>query len=462
MIKALENVGGYPMDLFVNEDMKHLTCAICFDVLKDAMIITSCSHGFCKICLLNVIKKESSAECPLCRETFTWDKVIPNRIVDECVQKMVIACPNSKINAGFKKVKGCEWKEKLQELDNHLINHCQHNTTDCTNIGCEEGEVTKQHFLTCEFRTVNCVHCGEARIYRDQQTHYYFCQKFPIKCPYKCRSLNNHKLPRLEMTKHLEDSCDKKVIKCSLYNLGCIPNCKGLIRRRDYINHVGNPVDNFTAAFRKLEEENYILKSNGTCNSMSYLNLMKAISANSFNFCSEQLIKSEWLKGALSPSKKELAEFLTKSICTIYPQYYVAHIASDCEITSDEVLSQFQSFHYCSHHNLFVDFFRDIDIEIDICYNTGSDFVDIAISIVKANSTIDNANSIKMNCDVTLIDFNYPVKLFKLQKYSLFAKSNKIGRCFSIPYEDFIEKCSFHEKRKRFVTSVFAKIMIKN
>ncbi|XP_045566628.1 nuclear factor 7, brain [Salmo salar] len=50
--------------LSVQED--DLSCAVCCDIFKDPVIL-SCSHSFCKACLLEYCRGKAEQECPVCR-----------------------------------------------------------------------------------------------------------------------------------------------------------------------------------------------------------------------------------------------------------------------------------------------------------------------------------------------------------------------------------------------------------
>ncbi|XP_060922312.1 E3 ubiquitin-protein ligase TRIM39-like [Limanda limanda] len=72
---------------------KQLTCSICMDLFKDP-ITTACGHTFCKECL-DINRKYSSSECPLCR-TLLMNTAAVNIVLREIVRQRESENPEKK------------------------------------------------------------------------------------------------------------------------------------------------------------------------------------------------------------------------------------------------------------------------------------------------------------------------------------------------------------------------------
>ncbi|XP_043383552.1 E3 ubiquitin-protein ligase RNF135 isoform X2 [Chelonia mydas] len=72
-----------------------VTCSLCLDYFKDPIIITKCSHSFCRACITQHCKDPGTdARCPHCRKSFQQENLISNRslantveIVQQCLNR---------------------------------------------------------------------------------------------------------------------------------------------------------------------------------------------------------------------------------------------------------------------------------------------------------------------------------------------------------------------------------------
>lgn len=88
---------------------KYLTCPICQDIFDDPFRVT-CGHTFCKNCLNQWEKKSKNSLCPLCREYYHKDFSGKDLIAQSMINDSIVTCI----------YKGCPWKDKLFNLQNHI------------------------------------------------------------------------------------------------------------------------------------------------------------------------------------------------------------------------------------------------------------------------------------------------------------------------------------------------------
>ena len=90
---------------------KYLSCPICQEILEEPTRIT-CGHTFCNNCIAQWEKKSHNFQCPLCREYYDPDYSGKDLLAQNMINDANVACI----------YKGCPWKEKLVNLNNHIQN----------------------------------------------------------------------------------------------------------------------------------------------------------------------------------------------------------------------------------------------------------------------------------------------------------------------------------------------------
>ena len=115
---------GYATDIFSSEPAGCI-CAICHDVLKDAVSLKNCGHTFCDECVKSCRTSSNNPSCPNCRAEMTSSN--PNYVVRDIIDAMEVKCPDG----GDK----CEWTGHLKDLELHG-NTCIYKTTECSVEGC--------------------------------------------------------------------------------------------------------------------------------------------------------------------------------------------------------------------------------------------------------------------------------------------------------------------------------------
>lgn len=90
---------------------KYLSCPICQEIFDEPTRIT-CGHTFCKKCLTQWEKKSHNYKCPLCREFYEPEYSGKDLLAQNMINDAHVTCI----------YKGCPWKGKFGELNNHIQN----------------------------------------------------------------------------------------------------------------------------------------------------------------------------------------------------------------------------------------------------------------------------------------------------------------------------------------------------
>ena len=90
---------------------RYLSCPICQEILEEPTRIT-CGHTFCNKCITQWEKKSHNFQCPLCREYYDPDYSGKDLLAQNMINDANVSCI----------YKGCPWKEKLVNLNNHIQN----------------------------------------------------------------------------------------------------------------------------------------------------------------------------------------------------------------------------------------------------------------------------------------------------------------------------------------------------
>eukprot|EP00956_Cyclotella_meneghiniana_P019178 scaffold32681_cov60-Cyclotella_meneghiniana.AAC.2 len=136
---------GHHVEIFTSPPPDSCICAVCHDVLKDAVGI-NCGHSFCEECAKVCLPTKA---CPNCRADFT--SYAPNFTAREFIGSMEVRCihghdeqdeemrKRARGNDGAVVVAewngGCRWTGKCQDLQTHE-NTCQFKIVTCSIDGC--------------------------------------------------------------------------------------------------------------------------------------------------------------------------------------------------------------------------------------------------------------------------------------------------------------------------------------
>ena len=88
---------------------KYLSCPICQEIFDEPIRIT-CGHTFCRKCIIQWEKKSHHYQCPLCRDMYVPAYSGKDLLAQNMINDAYVTCI----------YKGCPWKEKFVELNNHI------------------------------------------------------------------------------------------------------------------------------------------------------------------------------------------------------------------------------------------------------------------------------------------------------------------------------------------------------
>ena len=265
-----ENRGGYDCD-FVEPPPEAIQteCPVCLLILKEPCLISCCGHKFCQECIEGV--KKDDKPCPLCGEQyFTFMR---ERGLERFLKGSEVWCSY--------KEEGCEWKGKLEKLEEHLnqdtcsgnkLNGCKFVAVECM-YKCGEW-FQRPHIAThqneqCKKRPYSCDYCGDyASTFEDViGVHYPQCGKYPVACPNDC---DVSKMERQDLESHLRDKCPLTLVDCPFHYAGC----ETQLPRKDMPEHMKDTVTHLTLLAivtqrlsvenQRLMEENQELKEGAT------------------------------------------------------------------------------------------------------------------------------------------------------------------------------------------------------
>ena len=76
----------------------HIICSICTEVVEDPIILQTCEHMFCRVCIAKWISETeiiATTNCPECRTNFSVNDVgKPSRILLNLIAEVRLRCVN--------------------------------------------------------------------------------------------------------------------------------------------------------------------------------------------------------------------------------------------------------------------------------------------------------------------------------------------------------------------------------
>ena len=237
--RSKENCGGYDCVLVQPPpSVLQTECPVCLLVLKEPCIVSCCGHKFCRECIEPIKKGEKP--CALCNEPdFMFMR---ERALERSLKDLEVWCPYRK--------EGCEWKEKLGKLEEHLnrdssqLNGCHFVAVECTHK-CgkwfQSRHITTHELQQCKKRPYSCDYC---RLYYSTfedvtEVHYPQCGKYPVACPNSCDVCV---LERQNVESHLKEHCPLVLLVCPFNYAGC----KTQFPRRDMPVHMKENITHLT------------------------------------------------------------------------------------------------------------------------------------------------------------------------------------------------------------------------
>ena len=110
-----ETFGGYECEFVeLPPSVFHTECPVCNLILREPDQVTCCGTDFCHTCIQRL--QAEKIPCPNCRENIF--EVFPNKGLNRSLKQLQVYCTHRK--------KGCQWREELGKLDQHLnvCNEC--------------------------------------------------------------------------------------------------------------------------------------------------------------------------------------------------------------------------------------------------------------------------------------------------------------------------------------------------
>ena len=228
-------------------------CPICLHILREPYIVGCCGYRFCRSCIDPV--QSSTGHCPLCKLSFSS---LPDKHLERLLNDRVVYCSY--------KEEGCEWKDKLRALEEHL------KTCALRDVSCSfcaslfRKSAVKDHEETCPLRVVLCAHCKEhsATLSELESEHYPKCPMYPVACPNNCGA----SLCRKDLAEHVDNVCPNTVLDCFFRHIGC----EVQLPRKELTKHSNEKLSEHLVASKKeikklrqvnteLLEENETLKT---------------------------------------------------------------------------------------------------------------------------------------------------------------------------------------------------------
>ena len=197
-----------------------IECPVCLLFLKEPCIVSCCGHKFCRECIKPIEKDKKP--CPLCNEPdFTFMR---ERALERSLKDLEVWCSYRK--------EGCEWKEKLGKLEEHLnrdpspenqLNGCQLVAVECTHkcgAWFQRRHLTTHETQQCKKRPYSCDYCRDYHSTFEDVTevHYPQCGKYPVACPNDC---DVYMIERQKLESHLKEQCPLVQVDCPFHFAGC-------------------------------------------------------------------------------------------------------------------------------------------------------------------------------------------------------------------------------------------------
>ena len=128
----------------------HLICSICTEVVEDPIILQTCEHMFCRVCITKWMTSETppigATNCPECRTIFSDSDIgKPSRILLNLIAEVKFRCGNP----------GCQVIIKYGDYIIHGL-QCEMAAVKCdgclTYLDQSLIEGHKAKFYTCKYR----------------------------------------------------------------------------------------------------------------------------------------------------------------------------------------------------------------------------------------------------------------------------------------------------------------------
>ena len=239
-----ENRGGYDCEFIEPPPPAFQTeCPICLHILKEPCVISCpCGQKICRECVEQI--QEEDKPCPLCNKSdFTYMR---DYGLERSLKEFEVRCS--------KKEKGCDWRGKLGEYEQHLnrdpspesqLTGCQFVGVKCMHAECgkwfERRHISTHQTEQCIKRPYSCQYCKDydSTFVEVTEVHYTDCGDYPVNCPNNCQE---QPLKRQELESHLENDCPLVNIDCPFSHAGCAAK----FPRKDMPEHMKDTATHLT------------------------------------------------------------------------------------------------------------------------------------------------------------------------------------------------------------------------
>ncbi len=186
-------------------------CHHCNLLAKKLTFTSCCGESYCHGYIAQT--QEEGKPCPACGiESFTTVVLLKHQ---KQIESLQVYCS--------KKLKGCEWRGSLGELDTHLdpdLDNCQYVDTNCP-LHClqaiPKNKVDQHVAQECSKRPYFCQHCGFKATYGEVvNVHLPECKYVPLQCPNFC----GVSCEREDMEDHIR-MCRLEELDCTFCGVGC-------------------------------------------------------------------------------------------------------------------------------------------------------------------------------------------------------------------------------------------------
>ncbi|KAJ7346778.1 hypothetical protein DFH08DRAFT_869291 [Mycena albidolilacea] len=193
---------------YVLEVNSNLLCCICRMPFVDPVTTRTCSHTFCRDCLVQAF--DHARQCPVDRSALSVDDLLPaNSIIRSLVDELVVEC--------IHRSSGCTYTCQRQLLTAHVMNACPFGRVPCPKGECSENLAridTESH--SCGVHTLApCDLCGAKFQLDDLPKHLSKCNETFVTCEF-CTL----ELPRCDLPEH-NAACPEARIQCPQAPNGC-------------------------------------------------------------------------------------------------------------------------------------------------------------------------------------------------------------------------------------------------
>eukprot|EP01038_Epipyxis_sp_PR26KG_P010100 gene10100-13576_t len=246
---------GYPLSIFISTPSQDYVCGICFEILRNPMQCQA-GHNYCRECFQSHLNNHQ--DCPQCRVKV--NSLAANLFLKNMIGSMKIRCLLTNES------KPCKWTGTVDDLESHLSTNCDWMDVNCPNYRCNKKIARKDIKMHTELLCViDCEYCHQQFPYNSLSTHLeLICERNPFPCKNGC----NMMICKRDLIVHAQE-CELEPLSCPYYESQCcgLNGCNGCVARRDYVNHLSDPlniipsVTSMSAKIKELTASNQILKN---------------------------------------------------------------------------------------------------------------------------------------------------------------------------------------------------------